>query len=97
VRTLRTLAQRFDSCRAFTKDVPSLKDVSAAPVGSAKPGEACQQHHDCVVGHFCPRDSKKPACTAKKKAGQACRTSTECLGRCSRKGGSKCVPYCGAG
>jgi hypothetical protein len=96
IRTLKTLAERFDSCRAFGKPVPSLKDAKAVPLGKLEAGEACTSTAACLHGHFCPQPSgsDKRVCTPQKKAGEPCRENQDCLGRCSRKDGSKCVSYC---
>ncbi len=93
VRTLTTLAQRFASCRAFTEKVRSLSKVEAVPPGSAAEGQACKVQTDCAHGLFCDGGS----CAPQKKAGASCTSGQQCVGRCSRKDGMKCVPYCGAG
>ncbi len=104
IRTLKTLAQRFESCRKFVKAVPSLAAVKAVPLGTVKAGDLCDKQPDCVPGTFCPapRGGKKgaatsPTCVPVRKAGEPCSDSTQCLGRCSRKDGNKCVSYCGSG
>jgi len=94
VRTLTTLAQRFDSCRTFTRQVPSLAKVEAVTLGAAAEGEACKLQSDCAHGLFC---GDVGTCASQKKAGESCKSGQECVGRCSRKDGMKCVPYCGAG
>lgn len=92
VRTLKTLAERFDTCRAFAKVVPSLRDVSAVSPGTNGEGDACKTTAECGHGLFC--DQK---CVPQKKAGESCTKSHECKGRCSRKSGNTCVSYCGSG
>ena len=93
VRTLTTLAQRFESCRSFTAEVPSLSKVQAVAPGSVEQGGACEVQSDCAHGLYCDGGS----CAPQKKAGASCKSGQECVGRCSRKDGMKCVPYCGAG
>lgn len=93
VRTLTTLAQRFASCRALTSKVPSLSKVTAVPVGEAAVGDPCNVQSDCQHGLFCDSGG----CAPQRKAGEACKSGQECVGRCSRKDGMTCVPYCGAG
>lgn len=93
VRTLTTLAQRFESCRRFTEKVPSLSKVTAVAVGDAAEGGTCEVQSDCKHGLYCDSGT----CAPQKKAGEPCKSGQECVGRCSRKDGMKCVPYCGAG
>lgn len=95
MRTLKTLAERFDTCRTFAKEVPTLGQVKSVPVGTAKVGADCETHASCLHGSFCDQANKK--CSGQKKASEACGSSSECLGRCSRKDGNKCVSYCGSG
>ncbi len=99
VRTLTTLAQRFESCRAFTRTVPSLSKLTGVSVGVAKEAQACRKHTDCAHGLHCPRTRAGTirVCARKKKAGEACVGNVSCIGRCSRKDGNKCVAYCGSG
>ncbi len=93
VRTLTTIAQRFSSCRGLLRPVPSLSKVEAVEPGTAAAGEACKVTGDCAHRLYCEAGS----CAPKKKAGEACHSGQECIGRCSRKAGRICVPYCGAG
>lgn len=98
IRTLKTLAERFESCRAFTKQVPSLRLVTAVAVGTNKAGEGCQTTADCAHGHYCPAAGTdgKPGCLPQQEAGAPCRGNEECVGRCSRDDGNRCVSYCGS-
>jgi hypothetical protein len=60
-------------------------------------GAACQGRNVCTTGSSCQSRASKRVCTPKKKAGDSCGHSDDCLGRCSRAQGRQCVSYCGSG
>ena len=97
-RTLRHIADRFESCRRFASAVVTMPDGGPTKRGAAAAGAACKTTNDCAHGLSCAADrASKRQCAPKKKAGEPCRASSECLGRCSRQQGNKCVSYCGSG
>lgn len=97
IRTLQTLVERFESCRELLKAVPSLAAVKSRPAGTVEAGKVCGPD-SCAPGLYCPAHTIKNAhCTPQKPAGEPCTTSPECLGRCNKSAGNKCVAYCGSG
>jgi len=97
-RTLADIRARFEPCRAFVR-------------GTQKQGMPCEHSVECAPTLTCdaatcqapaapatsaPAAADKDA-TPKRKAGEPCKHSDECLGRCSRKQGQQCVSYCGSG
>ncbi len=99
IRTLKTLAVRFPECHTFLSGVPFLAKFKHRAPGTIKSGEPCKKTRDCSYGLYCPlsRGEQSAACRPKKKAGEACDGNDDCIGRCSRSGGKKCVSYCGSG
>jgi hypothetical protein len=95
-RTLADIGARFEACRSFAR-------------GTQKKGEPCDNAVECGDALTCEsaKCTERKAATeadaaakdgpAKKKAGEPCAVSDECLGRCSRKQGRRCVSYCGSG
>jgi hypothetical protein len=98
IRTLELLVARFPACRKLFEKVDALAKVAPASEGTTAAGQACNETAACARGLYCDgTDPKKRACVAKKKAGEACGASDECLGRCSGQAGKRCVAYCGSG
>lgn len=99
IRTLATLVERFESCRALLKAVPSLASVKPRPPGDIEADKPCTGSATCAPGLYCPaaRGKDKPVCTPQKPAGETCAGSDECLGRCNQSAGNKCLAYCGSG
>jgi hypothetical protein len=99
LRTLETLVARFEPCRKLLAPIAALKKVAPGAAGSAGDGAACRLSDECAHGLYCAGEGEPDAgrCLPRKKAGASCRSSQECLGRCSAQAGKTCVAYFGSG
>ena len=91
-KTCQSAAKEGEACR-------ELHDDGFTPTAST-----CAPPFGCSDGQCVPADPraaapapKPPPQPTKKKAGEPCTSSDDCLGRCSRSDGNTCVSYCGSG
>ena len=98
IRTLQTLVERFEACRTLLSKVPSLTKVEPVTVGAKKADEACDGPHQCSHELYCP-EGKGERKVHRQEEGRRklLMPGSECLGRCSKQEGNKCVSYCGSG